>query len=76
MDLIFRGNNGVAVNPDYLYIKSFEEDGKVFYSIRACFIDGDNWVRITENFESHEEAIKAYKSIYNEAINLALSFKK
>ena len=76
MDLIFKGDQGVAVNPDYLYIKSFEEDGKVFYSIRACFTDGDNWVRITENFESHEEVIKAYKAIYNEAINLALSLKK
>lgn len=76
MDLIFRGDNGIAINPDYLYIKSFEEDGKVFYSIRACFIDGDNWVRITENFESHEEVIKVYKAIYNEVINLALSFKK
>lgn len=76
MDFIFRGNNGIAINPDYLYIKSFEEEGKVFYSIRACFTDGDNWVRITENFESHEEVIKAYKAIYNEAINLALSFKR
>lgn len=76
MDLIFKGDNGIAINPDYLYIKSFEEDGKVFYSIRACFIDGDNWVRITENFESHEEVIKVYKAIYNEVINLALSFKK
>lgn len=76
MDLIFKGDNGIAINPDYLYIKSFEEDEKVFYSIRACFTDGDNWVRITENFESHEEVIKVYEEIYNEAINLALSFKK
>lgn len=76
MDLIFRGATGIAINPDYLYIKSFEEDGKVFYSIRACFIDGDNWVRITENFESHEEVIKVYEEIYNEAIKLVLGFKK
>lgn len=42
MNLIFKGDNGIAINPDYLYIKSFEEDEKVFYSIRACFTDGDN----------------------------------
>lgn len=76
MDLIFKGDNGIAINPDYLYIKSFEEDEKVFYSIRACFIDGSNWVRLTENYESYDEVVGVYKEIYNEAINLALSFKK
>lgn len=76
MDLIFKGDNGIAINPDYLFIKSFNEEGKVFYGIRACYIDGDNWVRLTENFESHEEVIKVYEEIYNEAIKLALGFKK
>lgn len=76
MDLIFKGDNGVAVNPDYLYIKSFEEDGKVFYSIRACFIDGANWVRITDNVESYKEATDLLRLIYQEAIDLAFKYKE
>lgn len=76
MDLIFKGDNGVAVNPDYLYIKSFDEDGKVFYSIRACFTDGSNWVRLTKNYESYDSVEEAYKTMYQEAIDLAFNYKE
>ena len=76
MDLIFKGDQGVAVNPIYIYIKSFKEDGKVFYSIRACFNDGSTWVRLTKNYDSYDSAIEAYKTIYQEAIDLAFEYKE
>lgn len=72
MDLIFRGDNGIAINPDYLFIKSFTEDYKKYYNIRACYNAGDNWVRITKNYESYDEVIDAYRTIYNRAIEIAL----
>lgn len=76
MDLIFKGDNGIAINPDYLYIKSFEEDGKVFYNIRACFNDGSTWVRLTKNYDSYDSVVEAYKTIYQEAIDLAFEYKE
>ena len=76
MNLIFKGDNGIAINPDYLYIKSFEEDEKVFYSIRACFTDGDNWVRLTKNYDSYNSVVEAYKTIYQDAIDLAFEYKE
>ena len=76
MNLIFKGDNGLAVNPDYLFIKSFEEDEKVFYSIRACFTDGSNWVRLTKNYDSYDEVLEVYKIMYQEAIDLAFEYKE
>ena len=76
MDLILKGDQGVAINPDYLYIKSFEEEGKAFYSIRACFNDGDNWVRLTKNYDFYDSVLEAYKTIYQEAIDLAFEYKE
>lgn len=76
MDLIFKGDVAVAINPIYIYIKSFEEDGKVFYSIRACFNDGSTWVRFTKNYDSYDEVVEAYKTIYQEAIDLSFNYKE
>lgn len=75
MDLIFRGDNGIAINPDYLCIRSFEEGDEKYYHIRACFNGGDNWVRVTNNYDSYGEAINACKAIYEDAISTALNLK-
>lgn len=71
MDLIFKGDKGVAVNPIYIYITSFEEGCNTYYNIRACFNDGSTWVRLTENYDSYDSVIEAYKTMYQEAIDLA-----
>lgn len=76
MDLIFKGDKGVAVNPIYIYIKSFEEGCNTYYHIRACFNDGSTWVRLTKNYDSYDEVLEAYKTMYQEAIDLAFNYKE
>ncbi|WP_308652283.1 hypothetical protein [uncultured Anaerococcus sp.] len=76
MDLIFKGDKGVAVNPIYIYIKSFDEDYKTYYHIRAGFNDGSTWVRLTKNYDSYDSVVEAYKTMYQEAIDLAFKYKE
>lgn len=76
MDLIFKGDQGVAVNPIYIYINDIAVNYKTYYHIRACFNDGSTWVRLTKNYDSYDSAIEAYKTIYQEAIDLAFDYKE
>lgn len=76
MDLIFKGDNGVAINPNYIYIKTFEEGDKKYYHIRASFNDGSTWVRLTKNYDSYDSVTEALKTIYQEAIDLAFKYKE
>lgn len=75
MDLIFKGDNGVAINPNYIYIITFEEGDKKYYHIRASFNDGSTWVRLTKNYESYDSVVDAYKTMYQEAIDLSFNYK-
>ena len=76
MDLIFKGDRAVAVNPDYIYIKSYRENYKTYYYIRASFNDGSNWVRLTKDYDSYDSVVEAFKIIYQEAIDLAFEYKE
>lgn len=76
MDLIFKGDVGVAVNPIYIYIISFDEDCKKYYHIRAAFNDGSNWIRLTKNYDSYDSVVDAYKTMYQEAIDLSFNYKQ
>lgn len=76
MDLIFKGDQGVAVNPIYIYINDIAVNYKTYYHIRACFNDSSTWVRLTKNYDSYDSAIEAYKTIYQEAIDLAFNYKE
>lgn len=72
MNLIFRGDCGIAVNPNFICIKSFKEDGKDFYNIRAFYDNGNTWVKLTRTFESHKEAVEALREMHQEAIGKTL----
>ena len=76
MDLIFKGDRAAAVNPDYIFIKSFGENYKTYYYIRASFNNGSNWVRLTKNYDSYDSVTEALKTIYQEAIDLAFKYKE
>lgn len=76
MDLIFKGDQGVAVNPIYIYINDIAVNYKTYYHIRACFNDSSTWVRLTKNYDSYDSVLEAYKTIYQEAIDLAFNYKE
>lgn len=76
MDLIFRGDRALAVNPDYIYIASDEVGCNTYYHIRACFNDGSTWIRLTKDYDSYDSAVEAYKTMYQEAIDLAFNYKE
>lgn len=77
MDLIFKGDRAVAVNPDIIYINTFryKNSSHDSYNIRACFDNGDNWVKLTDTYDSYDEAKEALKTIYQKAIDLAFEYK-
>lgn len=76
MDLIFKGDQGVAVNPIYIYINDIAVNYKTYYHIRASFNDGSTWVRLTKNYDSYDSVTEALKTIYQEAIDLAFKYKE
>lgn len=76
MDLIFKGDRAVAINPIHVFIKSVEEGCNTYYHIRASFNDGSTWVRLTKNYESYDSVVEAYKTMYQEAIDLAFNYKE
>lgn len=76
MDLIFKGDRAVAINPIHVFIKSVEEGCNTYYHIRASFNDGSTWVRLTKNYDSYDSVTEALKTIYQEAIDLAFKYKE
>lgn len=76
MDLIFKGDRAVAINPIHVFIKSVEEGCNTYYHIRASFNDGSTWVRLTKNYDSYDSVTEALKTIYKEAIDLAFNYKE
>lgn len=76
MDLIFKGDIAVAINPIHVFIKSVEEGCNTYYHIRASFNDGSTWVRLTKNYDSYDSVTEALKTIYQEAIDLAFKYKE
>lgn len=62
-DVIFKGENGVAINPKFIYVKSFNPS----YGVVANF-GNDYWVRISEIYREKEEAMLEMDRIYEEAL--------
>ena len=78
MDVIFKGDRAVAVNPNFIYINTFryKNSSHDSYNIRACYDNGDNLVKLTDTYDSYDEAKEALGEIYKEAIDLAFEYKE
>lgn len=80
MDLIFKGDKAVAINPDQVFVqrdyRTYNGEKQYFYEVVAFSINKNDWLTLSDDHESLEDAIKELDRIYQEAVDLALKYKE
>ncbi len=80
MDLIFKGDRAVAINPDQVLVQRVSTlycgEKQSTYKVVAFSIDKKDWISLSDEYKHLEDAIKEFDRIYQEAIDLAFNYKK
>lgn len=80
MDLIFKGVKAVAINPDQVFVQRdyriYGGEKQYFYKVVAFSINKNDWLTLSDDYESLEDAIKGLDRICQEAIDLAFKYKE
>lgn len=80
MDLIFKGDRAVAINPDQVLVQRvstlYGGEKQSSYKVVAFSIDKKDWISLSDEYKHLEEAIEEFDRIYQEAIDLAFNYKK
>lgn len=80
MDLIFKGDRAVAINPDQVLVQRVSTlycgEKQSTYKVVAFSIDKKDWISLSDEYKYLEDAIKEFDRIYQEAIDLAFEYKE
>lgn len=80
MDLIFKGDRAVAINPDQVLVQRVSDlycgEKQYSYKVAAFYIDKKDWISLSDEYKHLEDAIKEFDRIYQGAVDLAFEYKE